>query len=99
MMGSDDYELQIDIDDTGTIVVVGEIDLDTAPVLDRELRHHDTVMSELDLSLDLSGVTFFDSSGVAVLVHALERRGDRGLVLRDRSRAVQRTLELVGVAL
>lgn len=54
----------------GCVVVtaVGEIDIDSAPVLDAALARHPG--SRAPLILDLSGITFFDSTGLHLLVRA-----------------------------
>ncbi|MEE1783810.1 STAS domain-containing protein [Streptomyces sp. SP17BM10] len=80
-----------------TVRARGEIDLDTAPRLLRELEralaeHHVVV-------LDLSQVTFMDCSGLGALVQARNQadRGGRRLVLRGVSRPVARILRLTGL--
>ncbi|MFF7585900.1 STAS domain-containing protein [Kitasatospora purpeofusca] len=80
-----------------TVRVNGEIDLDTAPSLRRDLAtaldsHHEVV-------LDLSEVTFMDCAGLGALVRArkqADRCGAR-LVLRGAGRHVLRLLELTGL--
>src|SRR4051794_39815088 len=79
----------------GTLVLVaGEVDPRTASQLAEPLR----VAMEAggEVVVDLSGVTFFDSSGIAVLIatHQALRSNDRGLVVRAPSRVVERVLQL-----
>ena len=59
------------------VAAVGEVDVYTAPTLDDELTRliDDGAAS---LVVDLSGVDFLDSTGLSVLVKALERLRDRG---------------------
>ena len=80
-----------------TVRVVGEIDLATAPEIERP------VVELLDsgfehVVLDLHGVTFMDSSGIRVLIsthqHA-EARGARLSITIGTSR-IRQTLELSG---
>jgi anti-sigma B factor antagonist len=82
--------------DVVTVVVAGEVDLDTAPtVRDEILRHlHDGV----SVHLDLGGVTFMDSSGLHVLLATSRRASLVGaeLQLVRVSPRVQRLLELTG---
>lgn len=73
--------------------VVGEVDADTVgelvPVLDRACRLSATV------ELDMSGVTFLDSTGLHSLVNACRRLDEGGsMVLIRPSDAVRRVLEL-----
>lgn len=79
------------------LVVTGEIDAQTAPVLATALtaeggRH--------ELVLDMAGVEFVDSSGLRVLLESHnERLADhRRLVLRRPSSVVSRLLEVAGVS-
>jgi anti-sigma B factor antagonist len=80
-----------------TLSVSGEIDLATAPQLAAAVT--DALGSDTDVvSLDLTGVTFVDSTGLHVLL-AAQRRADltgRRLVLAGTSRAVDRLLTLTG---
>lgn len=79
----------------GGLSVSGEIDAHTAP------RVADAIAaSELsDLSIDMSGVEFVDSSGLRVLVEAHQRLESGGGRLRlvGASPAVKRLLEISGV--
>ncbi len=62
----------------GNLVVrlAGEIDLDRAPEVRRLLL--DSVKRSLDVLVDLSAVTYIDSSGIASLVEALQWAKRRG---------------------
>jgi anti-sigma B factor antagonist len=83
--------------------VRGELDLDTAPKLKRELESLDA--SEVTgLLVDLSQCDFIDSTGVALLVKAWKRldivaaAGGRGrVVLCSPTAQVQRVLEITGL--
>ena len=83
----------------GTMLVVrGEIDLATAPLLRHELLRH--LATAERLWLDLTGVTFMDSSGLHVLI-ASQRRADllgAHLVIARASTAVDRVLEVTGAS-
>ncbi|WP_354644759.1 STAS domain-containing protein [Kitasatospora camelliae] len=75
----------------------GEIDLDAAPRLRRELTH--ALDAHREVLLDLSRVTFMDCSGLGALVRArnqTDRTGSR-LVLRGVSHPVARLLRLTGL--
>jgi anti-sigma B factor antagonist len=62
----------------GNLVVrlAGEIDLDRAPDIRRLLL--DCVKRQLDVLVDLSEVSYIDSSGIASLVEALQWARQRG---------------------
>lgn len=51
-----------------------------------------------DVTLEIEGLTFIDSSGVRALVHAAESLEDGQLVLEQPTEAVRRVLEIVGIA-
>ena len=63
------------------VEVSGELDLSTGPALEQQLV---TLIDDgvTDIVLDLSGVSFIDSSGLGVLVVALKRLRFRGGALR-----------------
>ena len=93
--------LELEVTNRGphvTIRIGGEIDLATskrlATTLDRYASDGATA-----ITLDLSHVTFFDSSGVRVLVGAAHGRRESGqaFALARPSTAVRRVLELSGV--
>jgi len=72
--------------------VVGELDLGSAEVLGAAIVPN----GEVRLTLDLSQLTFIDSSGI----HALERlarRTDCVVVLHDPRPNVRRVFEIVGL--
>jgi len=92
-MSSESTRLEMSTDVDGALVLVGEIDSFTAP--DLAARLADTSI----VAVDLSGVTFIDSSGLRALVEAHQRHADAdaGLTLRRPSAAVQRLLEISGL--
>jgi len=63
------FEIQ-EIDSINTLILSGEVDLDNSP------RARDMMLSIVeknqDINIDLSGVDYIDSSGVAVLVEAMQ---------------------------
>jgi anti-sigma B factor antagonist len=80
----------------GGWVVTGDIDAHTAPTLTETLLADRADIEGANLVIDLAGVDFIDSCGLAVLVATRRRVGDLGgdLVLRRPSPAVRRLLEL-----
>ncbi|MFE9577478.1 STAS domain-containing protein [Nocardia sp. NPDC006044] len=75
--------------------VVGELDLATAPILDRVVRDSEGVAA---MVVDMSGVTFLGFAGVDVLVRAAERADDgwRRFAVVVSTRPTQRALDLAG---
>lgn len=81
-----------------TISVQGELDLATADLLERELVRVEG-SDALSIVLDLSGLTFVDSTGVRLLIsaHARSRADSNRLTLLRGPSSVQRVFELTGV--
>ena len=76
------------------MVVKGELDAATAPdLLERMAR------TSGDVEVNLTAVTFIDSSGLAALIQAHRSLGGQGrrLTIVEPSTAVQRVLTLSGV--
>ena len=82
--------------------VHGELDMSTAPELERELEQALTD-SSASIMLDLSACEFIDSTGIALIVRTwqrLESDGDGGqgrLVLCCINHQVRRLLKITGV--
>lgn len=89
--------VQSDGPDGLDVVVVGEMDIDTAPELRSRLldavRAHDVVI------LDLAGVTFIDSQGLSMLIRVNAEAQSAGSVLRigRASHRVRQLLELTNL--
>jgi anti-anti-sigma factor len=84
--------------DQAVLGIRGEIDLSSAPELRAGLaRLMDGYQGTI--SVDLSGVSFMDSTGMRVLLDAQERmlNADRGLVLRAPVRNVLRALKIAQI--
>jgi anti-sigma B factor antagonist len=93
-MGGD--ELLTVHDDDGVVRAVGEVDASTCSKLDEMLFALDESRPAL---VDLSAVTFMDSSGLRVLLgHHQLRDDDRlGLKIVNPSQPVRRLLEITGL--
>ncbi len=86
------------------LAVEGELDLDTAPELDRPLGEALAEGGEPSVLIDLSACEFIDSTGIALIVRAWQRvdRGARGegsgrLVICCSNDQVERLLKITGV--
>lgn len=84
--------------DVHTIALQGELDLATVAALEQELERVEAT-DAATIVLDLSGLTFMDSTGVRLLVtaHSRLRADGSRLSLRRGPAAVQRVMELSGV--
>lgn len=83
----------------GTVLALaGELDIASAPILEKAVDELDPVDASPRLVLDLSEVTFMDSTGLRALLVARQQAGESGrdLVLRPGPRQVQRVFELSG---
>jgi anti-anti-sigma factor len=94
-------ELHVEVSETvraWSVVVRGDIDMDTAAQLERVL---DDVIAKgaLLVTLDLEQVDFLDSSGLRVILGASNKlHAQEGqLLLEGASSAVERVLEITGV--
>lgn len=89
-------------DRVGTVVLVtvsGELDMVGTPVLATELATVLRKSTPKIVLVDLSGVSFLDSTGISALIDAHNRAqaSSRHLRLYGASRVVRRPLELTGV--
>ena len=76
------------------LTVAGELDLATAPILERGLTDVTG-----PVRLDLEAVTFIDSAGIAAVVRLYKRCQGDGCTLRieNCSRQVERVLRIAGL--
>lgn len=87
-----------DIDGVTVLSLRGEVDYDSAEALTRSVPPPDAPAGQR-LVVDLSRVTFMDSSGVNTLIaaHQATQAADGWLRLAGVSGAVLRTVQLVGL--
>jgi anti-anti-sigma factor len=92
-----DFEVTY-VPDRVTLLVRGEIDVFTAPVLAAVVGAL-VEGGRLDVILDLSELTFMDAAGMRVIVHASNQLGAAGrtLTVQSPSAIIRRTLEITGV--
>ena len=79
------------------VTIAGEIDVATSPTLRSAIAA--VVEGASPVTIDLSATTFIDSSGLGVLVAALNRSRELGhdLSLRGLQAPVQRVFEITGL--
>jgi anti-sigma B factor antagonist len=84
--------------DVAVVTVAGELDMATAPELQREVNRL-VDAGQTRLVFDLANVTFCDSTGLSVFVRARNRCDALGgdVRLAAPQRAVQRILEVSGL--
>jgi anti-anti-sigma factor len=95
-LNSNDF-LTVDIADDGAIMVSGDVDISAGPVLEAKLLQHDGAEP---MVVDLTKVTFMDSSGLRSLLAASHRARQHGskVVLRNVGPEVWRLLEITKTA-
>ena len=103
-MPGGDLEVTIEtpsgVDDPGAVIrVSGEVDIQTSPVLEERLR---AVLDQghATVAVNLADVSFLDSTGLSVLVAALQRcrAAGGGLRLLSPQPNVRRVLDITGLA-
>ena len=84
--------------DRAIVRLSGELDLASAPLLEREIE--DVRGEEGALVLDLDALEFIDSTGLRLILAEYERttKGGRGFAVTKGSKQVQRLLEITGVS-
>jgi anti-sigma B factor antagonist len=82
-----------------TLTLGGELDIGSVPILHAAIARICKARSARRITLDLSGLTFIDSTGLAeiILTSRLCERDGFELALTPGSRAVQRLFELTGL--
>jgi anti-sigma B factor antagonist len=84
-------------DDAVVVVVIGEVDIATAPVLEQRLTEAEA-RDATSVIVDLDRVSFMDSTGLQVLVaHALSKDNGNRLFLTRGSAQVQRLFTISGM--
>ncbi|MFH8623246.1 STAS domain-containing protein [Streptomyces vietnamensis] len=93
-----DVDVEIRDGRTAVLTVAGELDMETADRL-QELLAEQFGQGRRRLVLDLSALDFMDSSGLNVLIRAVNkaRESDGDLYLAAPTPAVRRILEITGV--
>lgn len=95
-----DFSLTFARDSQAVVVgVVGELDCATGPTLENRLEDLIENQGNRTVVIDLTNMTFVDSSGLSVLVGAYRRLRERGgdLSLRRPSRSTRKVFEITGL--
>jgi anti-sigma B factor antagonist len=88
------------VDGQGRVVVGGDIDVVSAPIIEAALRQAEQRLGDAatPLVVDVAGVDFIDSSGLRILLAASRRNGRLGrrLLLLSPGSSVDRLLSITG---
>jgi anti-anti-sigma factor len=96
---NDERELEVVVSGSGALArVYGRIDIDSSPVLRAALLKM-LQAAPLEVTIDLSGVSHIDSSGVATLIEALKiaRSNDAELKLQGLQGRLLRLFQSTGI--
>jgi anti-sigma B factor antagonist len=96
----DKPEIRISVTKDGTVACLsGRVDMDSSPAVREQLRVVLREANRKTVSVDLSAVTHFDSSGIATLIDALRvaRSSKRQLTLRGLDGRLLHLFELTGI--
>ncbi|HEX5587296.1 MAG TPA: STAS domain-containing protein [Acidimicrobiia bacterium] len=92
-----ELSLEVSADHAGRVViaVAGEVEMTTAPQLADCILEHTTT----DVVVDLSEVTFLDSTGITALVHGYNELRKQGHTMRTTGErdVILRVLEISGL--
>jgi anti-sigma B factor antagonist len=100
MTDADAEHVAIELTDTAagriTLTFSGELDLAAAPALRAALHDH---LEDTDIVVDLSGVSFIDSTAIGVLVGAAKRAREAGhrVIVQNLQPVPSRVLTVAGV--
>ena len=86
----------IHLDGDALLVVVGEVDAASSPMLHEACVDLASITGRL--VLDLSGVTFMDSAGLHVLIRLGQLEGGSTVVVRNPSGQVRHLLQITDLA-
>jgi len=96
----DKPEIRISVTKDETVACLsGRVDMDSSPAVREQLRVVLREANRKTVSVDLSGVTHFDSSGIATLIDALRvaRSSKTQLTLRGLDGRLLHLFELTGI--
>ncbi len=77
-----------------TVSIEGDLDLITRDQVMEALDAHESIR---DIRFDMAGVTFVDSSGLRVIIHAVQRCDGGGVTVSNPSETFRKLLELTGL--
>jgi anti-anti-sigma factor len=88
-------ELRVDFRGDGRAALVGALDIVTIDVLEAGLTELES--GNGDVALDVSGLTFLDSTGIGAIVRFARRLGPRRVQIVGATGTVRSTLLIAGI--
>ena len=88
-------DLEVDVDPDGTLRLSGEFDMSSVETF--RLAVETSADPERDIVLDLTDLTFLDSSGIRAILTMAQEFGTSGVVMRNPQPNVRRVIELIGI--
>jgi len=92
---SDLSDLEVQIDPDGTFRLSGEFDMSSVETF--RLSVETSADPEREIVLDLTDLTFIDSSGIRAILTMAQEIGTNGVLLRNPQPNVRRVIELIGI--
>jgi anti-sigma B factor antagonist len=88
-------DLEVHVDADGTLRLSGEFDMSSVETF--RLAVETSADPEREIVLDLTELTFLDSSGIRAILTMAQEIGANGVVMRNPQPNVRRVIELIGI--
>src|SRR5919106_4116348 len=88
-------DLEVQADPDGTLRLSGEFDLSAVETF--RLAIETSADPDREIVLDLTDLTFLDSSGIRAILTMAQEIGTNGVLLRKARPNVRRVIELIGI--
>jgi anti-sigma B factor antagonist len=88
-------DLEVHTDPDGSLRLSGEFDMSSVDTF--RLAAETLVDPDREIALDLTELTFIDSSGIRAILTMAQEIGAKGVVLRNPQPNVRRVLDLIGI--
>jgi anti-anti-sigma factor len=88
-------DLEVQAHPDGTLRLSGEFDLSSVEAF--RLAVETSANPEREIVLDLTDLTFLDSSGIRAILMMAQEIGTNGVLLRNPQPNVRRVIELIGI--
>lgn len=88
-------DLEVQADPDGTLRLSGEFDMSSVETF--RLAVETSADPEREIVLDLTDLTFLDSSGIRAILTMAQEIGTNGVLLRNLKPNVRRVIELIGI--
>ena len=88
-------DLEVHVDPDGTLRLSGEFDMSSVETF--RMAVETSADPEREIVLELTDLTFLDSSGIRAILTMAQEIGTKGVVLRNPQPNVRRVIELIGI--